>query len=114
MMSQRIRAAAGSVSPGHEQKQEHSVSLYGKHEGNESLVTTASQLSEPPDHVLSAIMVKAATGSAHTLNKAPQVLGVERCLAPCLTAALKEHFVRPPHTHRTCLCCGNSPTLSHG
>lgn len=51
-------------------------------------------------------------GSAYTLNRAPQVLGVERCLARCLTTALKEHFVRPPHTHRTCWCCGNKSTLS--
>lgn len=39
------------------------------------------------------------TGSACTLNKAPQVLGVKRCLAERLTTVLKDHFVCMPNSH---------------
>lgn len=77
------------------------------------MVATGFQLSEGLGLVLSAIMLKAMTSSAFALNKAPWVLGVERCLAARLTTALKEHFVCTPNTHYTCSCCGNSPVLSY-
>lgn len=51
------------------------------------------------------------TGSAYVLNKAPQVLGVERCLAERLTTALKDHFVCVPNSHRYLLVLWKQPDV---
>lgn len=64
-------AGAGFAIPAHQhrQKQKHLARLpVNTHTQNKSLVATVLKLSEPLGHVLSAIMVTAMTGSAHTLN----------------------------------------------
>lgn len=71
---QKIYAAAGSAIPAHlhQQKQKHSTGLSvnthtHKHTQTELLVEVLEQ-PEPLGCVFNVIMVKATTGSAHTLN----------------------------------------------